>query len=100
MVLPLAPPPPNTPDAPRAEVALVGLDLAVERALGLADLGDAGPQHAVVAVDRVSVETRREAADSAVTSAQNSFSSSLNLRSERCDLVTYLFLGFFLLLMA
>ena len=41
-----------------------------------------------------------EAAESAVTSAQKSLSSSLNLRSERCEFVTYLFLGAFLLLMA
>lgn len=41
-----------------------------------------------------------EAAESAVTSAQNSLGSSLNLRSERCDFVTHLFFGAFLLLMA
>lgn len=41
-----------------------------------------------------------EAAESAVTSARNSLGSSLNLRSERCDFVTCLFLGAFLLLMA
>ncbi|EEA89452.1 hypothetical protein COLSTE_02371, partial [Collinsella stercoris DSM 13279] len=41
-----------------------------------------------------------EAAESAVTSAQNSLGSSLNLRSERCDFVMYLFFGAFLLLMA
>ena len=42
----------------------------------------------------------REAAESAVTSAQKSLSSSLNLRSERCEFVTYLFFGAFLLPMA
>ena len=41
-----------------------------------------------------------EAAESAVTSAQKSLSSSLNLRSERCVFVTYLFFGAFLLPMA
>lgn len=47
------------PHPPRAEAALVGLDLAVEGALGLAGLGDPGPQHAVVAVNRVAVEARQ-----------------------------------------
>ena len=41
-----------------------------------------------------------EAAESAVASARNSLSNSLNLRSERCNFVTYLFFGAFLLLMA
>lgn len=88
---------PAAPHPPCAEAALVGLGLAVEGAIGL---GDPGPQHAVVAVDRVAVEPLGEAAGSAATSAQNSLSSSLNLRSERCEFVTYLFLGTFLLLMA
>ena len=42
----------------------------------------------------------REAAESAVASARNSLGSSLNLRSERCEFLTYLFFGAFLLLMA
>ena len=41
-----------------------------------------------------------EAAESAVASAQNSLGSSPNLRSERCEFLTYLFFGAFLLLMA
>ena len=41
-----------------------------------------------------------EAAESAVASARNSLGSSPNLRSERCDFVTYLFFGAFLLPMA
>ena len=41
----------------------------------------------------------REAAESAVTSAQNSLGNSLSLRSERCECLTYLFFGAFLLLM-
>ena len=41
-----------------------------------------------------------EAAESAVTSAQDSLGSSLNLRSERYESLTYLFLGAFLLPMA
>lgn len=41
-----------------------------------------------------------EAAKSAVASARNSLGSSLNLRSERCEFLTYLFFGAFLLLMA
>lgn len=40
------------------------------------------------------------AAESAVASARNSLGSSLNLRSERCESLTYLFLGAFLLPMA
>lgn len=57
----LAPRPaaPDAPHAPRSEVALVGLDLAVEGAVGLADLGYAGAEHAVAAVDRVAVEARQ-----------------------------------------
>ena len=46
------------------------------------------------------ISSALEAAESAVTSARNSLGSSLNLRSERCDFVTCLFLGAFLLLMA
>lgn len=41
-----------------------------------------------------------EAAESAVTSAQDSLGSSLNLRSERCEFLTCLFFGAFLLPMA
>ena len=41
-----------------------------------------------------------EAVESAVTSAQKSLGSSLNLRSERCEFLTYLFFGAFLLLVA
>ena len=57
----LAPRPaaPDAPHAPRAEVALVGLDLAVEGAVGLADLGDPDAEQPVVAVDRVAVEARQ-----------------------------------------
>lgn len=98
----LAPRPaaPGAPHAPRAEVALAGLDLAVEGAVGLAGLRNAGAGHAVVAVGRVAVEARRGAAESAVTSARNSLGSSPNLRSERCEFLTYSFFGAFLLLMA
>lgn len=57
----LAPRPaaPGAPHAPRAEVALVGLDLAVEGAVGPAGLRNAGAGHAVVAVGRVAVGARR-----------------------------------------
>lgn len=41
-----------------------------------------------------------EAAESAVASARNSLGSSLNLRSERREFLTYLFFGAFLLPMA
>lgn len=41
-----------------------------------------------------------EAAESAAASAQDSLGSSLNLRSERYEFLTYLFFGAFLLLMA
>ena len=41
-----------------------------------------------------------EAAESAVASARNSLGSSPNLRSERCESLTYLFFGAFLLPMA
>lgn len=46
------------------------------------------------------ISSALEAAESVVTSAQKSLGSSPNLRSERCDFLTYLFLGAFLLLMA
>ena len=88
------------PRAPRAEAALVGLGLAVEGAVGLAGLRNAGAGHAVVAAGRVAVEARRGGAESAVASARNSLGSSPNLRSERCESLTYLFFGAFLLLMA
>ena len=88
------------PRAPRAEAALVGLGLAVEGAVGPAGLRNAGAGHAVVAAGRVAVEARRGAAESAVASARNSLGSSPNLRSERCESLTYLFFGAFLLLMA
>lgn len=57
----LAPRPaaPGAPHAPRAEVALVGLDLAVEGAVGPAGLRNAGAGHAVVAIGRVAVGARR-----------------------------------------
>lgn len=57
----LAPRPaaPDAPHAPRAEVALVGLDLAVEGAVGLANLGDPNAEQPVVAVERVAVEARQ-----------------------------------------
>lgn len=41
-----------------------------------------------------------EAAESAAASARNSLGSSLNLRSERREFLTYLFFGAFLLPMA
>ena len=82
-------------------MALAGPDLAVEGAVGLAGLRNAGAGHAVVAVGRVAVGARRGgAAESAVTSARNSLGSSPNLRSERCEFLTCLFFGAFLLLMA
>lgn len=40
-------------------MALVGLDLAVEGAVGLANLGDPNAEQPVVAVDRVAVEARQ-----------------------------------------
>ena len=55
MVLPSAARP-RAPDAPRPEIALIGLDLAIEGALRLAGLGDVGAEQSVVAVHRVAVE--------------------------------------------
>lgn len=46
------------------------------------------------------ISSALEAAESAVTSAQDSLGSSLNLRSERREFLTYLFFGAFLLPMA
>lgn len=83
----------HAPDATCPEVDPVRLDLPLEEALHLEDLGDVAPEEAVAVISHVSVEAVSIEGESAVMSAQKNLSSSLNSRSERCSLATYLFLG-------
>lgn len=99
----LAPRPaaPGAPHAPRAEVALVGLDLAVEGAVGLAGLRNAGAGHAVVAVGRVAVEARRGGPRRAPSRRRGTASAApRTCAPSGAIFLTYLFFGAFLPLMA